>query len=149
MNKTEIKKGTIKRIMSYITSEYKKEFIAVFVCIILSSIASVAGSLFLQTLIDSYITPLLEAENPVFTGLLKAIGVMALIYIVGIITAYLYNRIMVVLAQGVLRNIRNEMFGKMEKLPIRYFDTHTHGDIMSTYTNDVDTLEQMISQGLP
>ena len=149
MNKPEIKKGTIKRIMNYITSEYKKEFIAVFVCIILSSIASVVGSLFLQTLIDSYITPLLEVENPVFIGLLKAIGVMAVIYIVGIITAYLYNRIMAVLAQGVLRNIRNEMFEKMEKLPIRYFDTHTHGDIMSTYTNDVDTLEQMISQGLP
>ena len=149
MNKPEIKKGTIKRIINYITSEYKKEFIAVFVCIILSSIASVAGSLFLQTLIDSYITPLLDAENPVFTGLLKTIGIMAVIYIVGIITAYLYNRIMAVLAQGVLRNIRNEMFEKMEKLPIRYFDTHTHGDIMSTYTNDVDTLEQMISQGLP
>lgn len=149
MNKPEIKKGTIKRIMKYITSEYKKELIIVFVCIILSSIASVAGSLFLQTLIDSYITPLLEAESPVFTGLIKAIGVMAVIYIVGIITGYLYSRIMAVIAQGVLRNIRNEMFEKMEKLPIRYFDTHTHGDIMSTYTNDVDTLEQMISQGLP
>ena len=149
MNKPEIKKGTIKRIMNYITSEYKKELIIVFVCIILSSIASVAGSLFLQTLIDSYITPLLEAESPVFTGLIKAIGVMAVIYIVGIITGYLYSRIMAVIAQGVLRNIRNEMFEKMEKLPIKYFDTHTHGDIMSTYTNDVDTLEQMISQGLP
>ena len=149
MNKPEIKKGTIKRIMKYITSEYKKELIIVFVCIILSSIASVAGSLFLQTLIDSYITPLLETENPIFTGLIKAIGVMAVIYIVGIITGYLYSRIMAVIAQGVLRNIRNEMFEKMEKLPIRYFDTHTHGDIMSTYTNDVDTLEQMISQGLP
>lgn len=149
MNKPEVKKGTIKRIMKYITSDYKKEFIAVFVCIILSSVASVAGSLFLQTLIDNYITPLLGVENPAFTGLLKAIGVMAVIYIVGIITAYLYNRIMAVIAQGVLRNIRNEMFEKMEKLPIRYFDTHTHGDIMSTYTNDVDTLEQMISQGLP
>ena len=123
--------------------------IIVFVCIILSSIASVAGSLFLQTLIDNYITPLLETENPVFTGLIKAIGVMAVIYIVGIITGYLYSRIMAVIAQGVLRNIRNEMFEKMEKLPIRYFDTHKHGDIMSTYTNDVDTLEQMISQGLP
>ena len=149
MNKPKIKKGTIKRIIKYITSEYKKELIIVFVCIILSSIASVAGSLFLQTLIDNYITPLLEAENPVFTGLIKAIGVMAVIYIVGIITGYLYSRIMAVIAQGVLRNIRNEMFEKMEKLPIRYFDTHTHGDIMSTYTNDVDTLEQMISQGLP
>ena len=149
MNKPEIKKGTIKRIIKYITSEYKKELIIVFFCIILSSIASVAGSLFLQTLIDNYITPLLETENPVFTGLIKAIGVMAVIYIVGIITGYLYSRIMAIIAQGVLRNIRNEMFEKMEKLPIRYFDTHTHGDIMSTYTNDVDTLEQMISQGLP
>ncbi len=149
MNKPEIKKGTIKRIIKYITSEYKKELIIVFVCIILSSIASVAGSLFLQTLIDNYITPLLETENPIFTGLIKAIGIMAVIYIVGIITGYLYSRIMAVIAQGVLRNIRNEMFEKMEKLPIRYFDTHTHGDIMSTYTNDVDTLEQMISQGLP
>lgn len=149
MNKPEVKKGTIKRIMKYITSDYKKEFISVFVCIILSSVASVAGSLFLQTLIDNYITPLLGVESPVFTGLLKAIGVMSVIYVVGIITAYLYNRIMAVIAQGVLRNIRNEMFEKMEKLPIRYFDTHTHGDIMSTYTNDVDTLEQMISQGLP
>ena len=149
MNKPEIKKGTIKRIIKYITSEYKKELIIVFVCIILSSIASVAGSLFLQTLIDNYITPLLETENPIFTGLIKAIGVMAVIYIVGIITGYLYSRIMAVIAQGVLRNIRNEMFEKMEKLPIRYFDTHTHGDIISTYTNDVDTLEQMISQGLP
>lgn len=149
MNKPEIKKGTIKRIIKYITSEYKKELIIVFVCIILSSIASVAGSLFLQTLIDNYITPLLETENPIFTGLIKAIGVMAVIYIVGIITGYLYSRIMAVIAQGVLRNIRNEMFEKMEKLPIRYFDIHTHGDIMSTYTNDVDTLEQMISQGLP
>ena len=149
MNKPEIKKGTIKRIMKYITSEYKKELIIVFVCIILSSIASVAGSLFLQTLIDNYITPLLEAENPVFTGLIKTIGVMAVIYIVGIITGYLYSRIMAVIAQGVLRNIRNEMFEKMERLPIKYFDIHTHGDIMSTYTNDVDTLEQMISQGLP
>ena len=149
MNKPEIKKGTIKRIIKYITSEHKKELIIVFVCIILSSIASVAGSLFLQTLIDNYITPLLETENPIFTGLIKAIGIMAVIYIFGIITGYLYSRIMAVIAQGVLRNIRNEMFEKMEKLPIRYFDTHTHGDIMSTYTNDVDTLEQMISQGLP
>lgn len=112
MNKPEVKKGTIKRIMKYITSDYKKEFISVFVCIILSSVASVAGSLFLQTLIDNYITPLLGVESPVFTGLLKAIGVMSVIYVVGIITAYLYNRIMAVIAQGVLRNIRNEMFEK-------------------------------------
>ena len=149
MNKQEIKKGTIGRLLKYVTKNYKKQFIAVFICIILSSIANVAGSLFLQPLIDNYITPLLGQENPVFTELLGAIGMMAIVYIVGIVTAYLYNRIMAVIAQGVLKKIRDEMFSKMEKLPIRYFDTHTHGDIMSRYTNDTDTLEQMISQALP
>lgn len=143
------KKSTIKRLLSYITKNYKKQFIIVFICIIISSIASVAGSLFLQILIDDYISPLLEMENPVFTELLKAIGVMAIIYVLGIATSYLYNRIMVSISQGVLKKIRDEMFAKMEKLPIKYFDTHTHGDIMSYYTNDTDTLRQMISQSLP
>ena len=149
MNKPQIKKGTIKRLLSYVTTKYKKQFIAVFICIILSSIANVFGSLFLQTLIDDYITPLLEIENPVYTGLLKAIGFMAIIYVVGIVSTYLYNRIMAVISQGVLKDIRDEMFSKMEKLPIRYFDTHAHGDIMSHYTNDTDTLRQMLSQSLP
>ncbi len=149
MNKPQIKKGTIKRLLSYITKKYKKQFIAVFICIILSSIANVFGSLFLQTLIDDYITPLLGIENPVYTELLKAIGFMAMIYVVGIISTYLYNRIMAVISQGVLKDIRDEMFNKMEKLPIRYFDTHAHGDIMSHYTNDTDTLRQMLSQSLP
>lgn len=147
MNK--IKKGTIKRLLGYITQNYKKQFIIVFVCIIISSIASVAGSLFLQTLIDDYITPLLGVENPIFTGLLKAIGIMAIIYVLGIVTSYLYNRIMVTISQGVQKKIRDEMFAKMEKLPIKYFDTHTHGNIMSYYTNDTDTLRQMLSQSLP
>ena len=145
----QIKKGTIKRLLSYITKNYKKQFIIVFICIIISSIASVVGLLFLQILIDNYISPLLGMENPVFTGLLKAIGIMAIIYILGIFTSYLYNRIMVSISQGVLKNIRDEMFAKMQKLPIKYFDTHTHGDIMSYYTNDTDTLRQMISQSLP
>ena len=149
MNKPQIKKGTIKRLLRYVTTKYKKPFIAVFICIILSSIANVFGSLFLQTLIDDYITPLLSIENPVYTGLLKAIGFMAIIYVVGIISTYLYNRIMAVISQGVLKDIRDEMFSKMEKLPIRYFDTHAHGDIMSHYTNDTDTLRQMLSQSLP
>ena len=149
MNKPQIKKGTIKRLLSYVTTKYKKQFIAVFICIILSSIANVVGSLFLQTLIDDYITPLLEIENPVYTGLLKAIGFMSIIYVVGIVSTYLYNRIMAVISQGVLKDIRDEMFSKMEKLPIRYFDTHAHGDIMSHYTNDTDTLRQMLSQSLP
>lgn len=149
MHKQEIRKGTIKRLLGYITKKYKKQFIFVFICIIISSVASIAGSLFLQTLIDEYITPLLGVSDPVFTGLLRAIGVMILIYIAGIVTAYLYNRIMAVISQGVLKNIRDEMFAKMERLPIRYFDTHSHGDIMSHYTNDTDTLRQMISQSLP
>ena len=149
MKKNEIKKGTLKRLLSYILKNYKKQFIFVFICIIISSIASVAGSLFLQTLIDDYITPLLKDKNPVFTELLQILTVMGTIYIVGILASYLYSRLMAVVSQGVLRDIRNEMFTKMEKLPIRYFDTNTHGDIMSHYTNDTDTLRQMLSQSLP
>lgn len=149
MKNNEIKKGTLKRLLSYVLKNYKKQFIFVFVCIIISSIASVAGSLFLQTLIDDYITPLLKDSNPVFTDLLRVLTVMATIYIVGILAAYLYSRLMAVVSQGVLRDIRNEMFMKMERLPIRYFDTNTHGDIMSHYTNDTDTLRQMLSQSLP
>ena len=149
MKRQKIRKGTIKRLLSYIKRNYNKQFIAVFICIIINSISSVAGSLFLQILIDDYITPLLGMENPVFTGLLKAIGIMVVIYIVGIISGYIYNRVMAVISQGVLRDIRDEMFSKMQALPIRYFDTHTHGEIMSHYTNDTDTLRQMLSQSIP
>ena len=148
-NKIQIRKGTIKRLLGYITKKYKKQFAVVLICIIFSSIAQVAGSLFLQILIDDYITPLLGEPNPVYTGLLGAIGIMVIIYLGGMLTSYLYNRLMAVVAQGVLKDIRDEMFDKMEALPIRYFDTHTHGDIMSHYTNDTDTLRQMISQSLP
>ncbi len=145
----KINKQTAKRLLKYITSKYKKQLIFVVICIILSSVANVAGSLFLKTLIDDYISPLLLVENPVFTGLLKAIGTMGLIYLVGIISTYLYARTMAVVSQGVLKQIRDEMFEKMQTFPIKYFDTHTHGDIMSHYTNDIDTLTQMISQSLP
>ena len=147
--KIQVREGTIKRILDYVTKKHKKQFIIVFICIIFSSIASVAGSLFLQTLIDDYITPLLGEENPVYTGLMGAIGTMVIIYLVGLATTYIYNRLMAVVAQGVLKDIRDDMFDKMEALPISYFDTHTHGDIMSHYTNDTDTLRQMISQSLP
>ena len=140
---------TLKRIIKYITKNYKKQFIFVIICIILSSIAGVAGSLFLKTLIDDYITPLLLEANPVFTGLLKAIFIMIGIYLIGIISTWTYNVITVRISQGVLKNIRDEMFSKMQKLPIKYFDAHTHGDIMSHYTNDTDTLMQMISQSIP
>jgi len=140
---------TMKRILGYIKRKYKKQFIFVIICIILSSIAGVAGSLFLKVLIDDYITPLLLETNPVFSGLAKAIFIMIGIYVIGIISTLTYNLITVRISQGVLKDIRDEMFTKMQKLPIKYFDTHTHGDIMSHYTNDTDTLMQMISQSIP
>ena len=150
-NKTisKINPKTLKRLLSYITKYYKKQFIIVIICIILSAVASVSGSLFLQTLIDNYITPLLSTPNPVFTDLFKAICSLGLIYVVGIISTYIYNRTMAIVSQGVLKTIRDEMFSKMQTFPIRYFDTNTHGDIMSHYTNDADTLREMISRSLP
>lgn len=143
------KKQTAKRLLKYITKSYKKHLTIVFICIILSSIAGVAGSMFLGTLIDDYITPLLLETNLVFTGLLKAILIMALVYLTGVLSTLIYTRIMARISQGVLKEIRDEMFNKMQTFPIKYFDTHTHGEIMSYYTNDVDTLSQMISQSLP
>lgn len=140
---------TVRRLLSYLSGKYKAQLILVVICILLSAAAGVAGSLFIKVLIDKYITPLLLQTNPVFTGLLKAILLMACIYMVGVISTYIYNRSMVVIAQGVLKKIRDEMFSHMQTLPIKYFDTHTHGDIMSYYTNDTDTLRQMISQSLP
>ena len=143
------KKQTAKRLLKYITKSYKKHLTIVFICIILSSIAGVAGSMFLGTLIDDYIAPLLLETNPVFTGLLKAILIMALVYLTGVLSTLIYTRIMARISQGVLKEIRDEMFNKMQTFPIKYFDTHTHGEIMSYYTNDVDTLSEMIAQSLP
>lgn len=138
-----------KRLLGYISRKYKKQLALVAICIVISSVATVAGALFLQKLIDNYITPLLGETNPVFTGLLRTIGMLAIIYISGIISSYIYNKTMAIVSQGVLRDIRNEMFTKMQKLPIKYFDTHTHGEVMSYYINDTDTLMQMISRSLP
>jgi ATP-binding cassette subfamily B multidrug efflux pump len=140
---------TLKRLMAYITGPYKVQFAIVIVCIILSTVAGVAGSLFLKVLIDDYITPLLQVANPEFAGLLQVIFIMGGIYIVGIIASLAYNRLMVTISQGVLKRIRDEMFCKMQALPIKYFDTHSYGDVMSHYTNDTDALRQMISQSLP
>lgn len=148
-NKTPVKSTTIKRLMSYVTGQYKAQFALVIVCILISSLAGVAGSLFLKTLIDDYIAPLLLQENPVFTGLLQAILIMAGIYLAGVVATFIYNRLMVVIAQGVLKKIRDGMFSHMQSLPIKYFDTHPHGNIMSHYTNDTDTLRQMLSQSIP
>ncbi len=137
------------RVMGYIFKNYKFRMLFVLSCIVLSTISSVAGNLYLETLIDDYIVPLVGAENPVFTGLLKAVGTMAIIYLVGVISSLIHTRIMVTISEGVLKDIRDEMFIKMQKLPIRYFDTNTHGDIMSRYTNDTDTLSHMIAQSIP
>ncbi|MCX7714988.1 MAG: ABC transporter ATP-binding protein/permease [Clostridia bacterium] len=142
-------KKTIKRLMSYIGKQYKLRFALVLVCIFFSGIAGVLGSMFLKVLIDDYISPLLLQENPVFDGLLRAILIMFIVYMVGTLSTYLYNRLMVVVAQGVLKRIRDEMFAHMQTLPIKFFDTHTHGDIMSYYTNDTDTLRQVMTQSLP
>ena len=145
----KIEKGTIKRLLSYIRKNYSKRFIFVIICILITAIIGAVSVVFLKIIIDEYITPLLLEDNPVYTGLLKLICTIAIIYSVGIICSYLHNREMAIIAQGVMKDIRNELFYKMEKLPLKYFDTNTHGDIMSHYTNDVDTLSQMISRSLP
>lgn len=142
-------KKTVKRLLSYLTGKYKIQFIFVLVCIIISALAGVRGSLFLENLIDDYITPLIGSSNPDFSGLLGAILKMASIYASGILATLLFNRVMVTIAQGILKTIRDEMFSHMQTLPIRYFDTHTHGDIMSYYTNDTDTLRQMLTMSIP
>ena len=142
-------KKTIKRLLSYITKEYKFRFFLVVVCILISAIAGVMGSMFIRIVIDDYITPLSGQSQPVFSGLLKAILSMGVVYLLGILATLFYNRIMVSISQGVLKQIRDEMFTHMQKLPIKYFDTHTHGNIMSYYTNDTDTLRQMMSQSIP
>lgn len=143
------RKTTALRLMSYVASTYKLQFIVVVLAIIVSSVAGMAGPLFLLYLIDDYITPLIGQQNPDFTGLSRAVLAFASVYCVGIICTYIYNRLMVNIGQGVLKRVRDEMFNHMQKLPIRYFDTHAHGEIMSLYTNDTDTLRQMISQSIP
>ncbi len=146
--KAKNQKKTIKRLLSYM-GFYKARFAVVLACILISALVGVAGSMFLKVLIDDYIAPLLGMENPVFTGLLQAIGIMGLIYLAGIVSTFLYNWLMVTVSQGVLKHIRDDMFSHMQTLPIKYFDTHTHGDTMSRYTNDTDTLRQLISQTIP
>ena len=147
--KNKIDIGTLKRLLKGIFKHYKIQFIMVVILIMISSSVSIAASLFMESLIDDYITPMLSEEVANFNPIIKALEVMGIIYVVGIISSYTYNRIMVVIAQGTLKNIRNELFEKMQHLPIRYFDTHLHGDIMSHYTNDIDTLMEFITRGIP
>ena len=139
----------LARLMHYVFRDYKFHCIAVFLLIFAGVIANVQGTMFTKNLIDDYITPFLLSDSPNFAPLAKAISRVAAFYAIGVISTYVYNRIMVAVTQGTLRNLRNDLFAHMEKLPIRYFDTHSHGDIMSVYTNDIDTLRQMISQSIP
>ena len=140
---------TIRRLMQYVKRGYGFRFLLVLVCILISAIASVSGSLFLGSLIDVYITDLLAMDNPVFDGLLHALILMGCLYLAGALCALAYNRLMVTISQGVQKKIRDDLFSHMQSLPIKYFDTHAHGDVMSVYTNDVDTLRQMFSQSIP
>lgn len=140
---------TLKRLFDLVVKAYPIHCIFVVVGIVVGVLANVRGNLFLQTLIDGYITPMIGADAPDFTPLLKALAMMALIYLTGAASTYLYNRLMITVAQGSLTRIRNELFAHMETLSIPYFDTHSHGDIMSIYTNDTDTLRQLISQSIP
>ena len=139
----------LARLMHYVFRDYKFHCIAVFLLIFAGVIANVQGTMFTKNLIDDYITPFLLSDSPNFAPLAKAISRVTAFYAIGVISTYAYNRIMVTVTQGTLRNLRNDLFAHMEKLPIRYFDTHSHGDIMSVYTNDIDTLRQMISQSIP
>ena len=139
----------LARLMNYVFRDYKIHCIFVFIFIFLGVIANVQGTMFTKNLIDDYITPFLLTDSPDFSPLAHAIGRVAVFYAVGIASTYAYNRIMVTVTQGTLRNMRNELFAHMQKLPVKYFDTHAHGDIMSVYTNDIDTLRQMISQSIP
>ena len=137
------------RLMKYVLKDYKFHCISVVVLIIVSVLCNVQGTMFMKNLIDEYITPFLLSDNPNFTPLAHAIAKVAAFYALGVLATFGYNRLMVNVTQGTLRNLRNDLFSHMEKLPIKYFDTHAHGDIMSVYTNDIDTLRQMISQSMP
>ncbi|UYJ42697.1 MAG: ABC transporter ATP-binding protein/permease [Oscillospiraceae bacterium] len=138
-----------KRILAYVMKQYKFQVILVLCCILLSVFAQVQGTLFMQTLIDSYILPLLAEKSNDFSGLLHAITRVACFYGVGILAVFIQNRTMAKITQGTLKRLRDDLFVHMQTLPIKYFDSHAHGDIMSVYTNDIDTLRQLISQSLP
>ena len=140
---------TLKRLLAFIMKRYKFRYMLVMVCIAISSIVQVAGTMFMKSLIDDYIVPLVDGRMQSFQPLIEALLTMGCIYGIGIVCNYTYNIIMMYVAQGVLKDVRDEMFAHMETLPIKYFDTHQHGDIMSHFTNDTDTLRQMVSQSIP
>ena len=150
--KPRVTKDTLttgKRLLGYVLRDYKLRFIGVFFCILMSSIASISVSLSLKFLLDDYIIPLIGKQSPNYTELYRAMAVLGCIFLCGVIATFIYSRLMVYIGQGVLKKVRDEMFEHMQKLPIRYFDQNTNGSIMSLYTNDTDTLRQMISQAIP
>ena len=149
MGKKTKKSKTVLRLLKYVFTTYKLQFFIVLVAIIISALANVLGIQFIQRLIDNYIVPLIEQENPDFSSLLQAILGMAGVYFTGVLATYIYNRLMINISQGILNKIRTEMFEHMQTLPIGYFDSHSHGETMSTYTNDVDALRQCLSQSIP
>lgn len=148
-NKVDNPIGILKRLFAYIFKNYKIHCLLVFIFIIISSLANVIGTMFMKNLIDDYIVPFLKVENPEFSKLFNALVIMGIAYLVGVVSTWAYSRIMVNVTQGTLRNLRDDLFKHMEKLSIKFFDTHSHGDIMSIYTNDTDTLRQLISQSIP
>ena len=148
----KVDKGTLKtakRLLGYVTSTYKVQFVVVLFCILISSIASISVSLSLRFLLDDYIIPLIGQKDPNYSELYMALTVLGTIFLCGVIATFVYSRLMVTIGQGVLKRVRDEMFAHMQKLPIRYFDQNTNGSIMSLYTNDTDTLRQMINQSIP
>lgn len=145
--KTAVK--LLKRVFRYMLHYYKYAFLLVIICILMTAIATVAGATFPQKLVDNYIMPMIQSGSRDFSGLASDLSVLVCILLVGVLTAFAYNRIMVNVSQGTMLRIRNELFCKMEALPIKYFDTYAHGDIMSVYTNDVDTLRQLLGQSIP
>ena len=147
-----VTKGTIKtakRLLGYVFSTYKVQFIVVLICILMSSVASISVSLSLKFLLDDFIIPLIGQQDPDYTELYQALTLLGTIFLLGVISTFIYSRMMVVIGQGVLKRVRDEMFEHMQTLPIRYFDQNTNGSIMSLYTNDTDTLRQMINQSIP
>ena len=139
----------VGRVIRYMLHYYKYLFLLVVLCILITAVCTVVGATFPQTLVDDYITPMLKTGSRDFTGLAADLRQLACIMGLGVITAFTYNRIMVNVSQGTMRRLRDDLFRRMEALPIKYFDTHAHGDIMSVYTNDVDTLRQLLSQSIP
>ena len=142
-------KGPVSRLMEYVTRRHKAQFSFVVICILVSAVASMAGTLFIQVIIDDYILKMLETGEDLFAGLIGILAAMAAVYLVGALGTLFYNRVIAIVGQQVLKEIRDDLFSRMQRLPISYFDSHNHGDIMSVYTNDIDTLRQFIAQSLP